>query len=259
MKRSGIRFETEAWGQGDLRPARVARHTTELSDVKFDYCVCATKADPSDRDQTALMQTLQPLVSKDTTIVVVQNGPEVERPFRSAFPDNTLISSICYIGCVLSGGVVRQSARMRAEAFQFGIYGHGRGGRGRHESLHPQAVLEQSRLKRLVALDARFKAVQDAATERWAKAVFNGAWNITTTLFGADTHNVMRYHPDGMLLARELAREVCAVASKYGAQLPDGFDEDAIIKATRMASFAPSTLQDARQRRQMEIESLCGE
>lgn len=76
----------------------------ELQDVKFDFIVCTNKAInmvPSASEQIA------PAVSKDTTIVVIQNGVGNADQFRERFPNNVVLSAVvsptlsflCIEGC----------------------------------------------------------------------------------------------------------------------------------------------------------------
>jgi 2-dehydropantoate 2-reductase len=60
-----------------------------------DYIVIATKALP-DIDIASL---IKPKVSKNTAIVIIQNGIDIEIPLHKAFPDNEIISCIAFI-CV---------------------------------------------------------------------------------------------------------------------------------------------------------------
>jgi ketopantoate reductase len=71
----------------------------------MDYVVCAHKA--IDQDEVAAQ--LKPVIDPSrTTIVVIQNGVGNEEPFRTQFPQNSIITcvvsipqAICYNGTCL--------------------------------------------------------------------------------------------------------------------------------------------------------------
>ncbi|CEJ90356.1 hypothetical protein VHEMI06146 [[Torrubiella] hemipterigena] len=246
VKNRGLTFRSNMWGTGSMRPVRVARHSNELSHVKFDYVVCATKNKP--QEEHALMRSLEPLLSKDTTLVLIQNGVEIEHPFRRAFPNHTLLSSICFASCSMQGSTVLQPANIRPHGFHVGIHGNG----------NTSASKDEERLHTLVGLDPKFKAVDNIAAERWAKMAWNGAWNPATALFGLETQDILQHSPAGTSLVRQLAKEVIQVAQVYGVELPPNY-EDEIIRMTEVeASIAPSMLQDLRRGQRMEVETICG-
>jgi len=62
-----------------------------LKDVNFKYVVATHKGiqtSPSAAEQ------LKPVVGKDTTIVLIQNGVGVEEPFKAMYPNNTILSGV---------------------------------------------------------------------------------------------------------------------------------------------------------------------
>lgn len=56
----------------------------------MDYIVCAHKA----LDQEEVAAHFRPVVGKDTTIVIIQNGVGNEEPFRKEFPSNTILTCV---------------------------------------------------------------------------------------------------------------------------------------------------------------------
>jgi 2-dehydropantoate 2-reductase len=59
-------------------------------------------------------------------------------------------------------------------------------------------------------------------------------------------------------LVRQLATETYNVAVHMGIALPDNLPERTIELARINPSLAPSMLQDARKKKLMEVDSLCG-
>ncbi|KAH6639110.1 2-dehydropantoate 2-reductase-like protein [Boeremia exigua] len=246
VKQHGIQLKTKMWGNGVFKPYRVARSTHEISDMSFDYVVCANKVTGS--EGMAFARDLAHVVSSRTTLVSAQNGVGVEAPLRQAFRDNTILSAVCYISCLQPfPGVVEQVSNLREHAFHIGSY---------HTSGNFRPAVEEQRLRTFACLDDKFKEIEDVGAERWTKQIFNGAWNPMTAISGLDTHALLATPYVETVL--EIAKETFNVAVKMGTSLPSDLPARTIETARTSPSLAPSMLQDFRNKRSMEVESLCG-
>jgi ketopantoate reductase len=108
VRSDGLTINSEVYGSHTYRPHKgiispsttfVSRILTATTVVKipaeaqrtFDYVVCAHKA----IGQSSVPAQLAPVVdAKKTTLVIIQNGVGNEEPFRSSFPDNTIITCV---------------------------------------------------------------------------------------------------------------------------------------------------------------------
>lgn len=63
----------------------------DVGSTNFDYVVCTNKAITVD---VPASEQIAPAVSKDTAIVIIQNGIGVEEEFRNRFPENVIISGV---------------------------------------------------------------------------------------------------------------------------------------------------------------------
>ncbi|KAL1621266.1 hypothetical protein SLS54_005762 [Diplodia seriata] len=247
VKQNGIQLTTKMWGNGTFLPYRVVRSPREASDMTFDYVVCANKVTPS--DGLSFVQELAPAVTERTTLISAQNGVGVEAPLRKAFRNNTILSAVCYISCLQHvPGVIQQVSNIRPHAFHIGTFDP-RDGKDKGT--------DEARLEKFVALDDKFKEISDAQAERWTKQIFNGAWNPMTAISGLETHPLLG--SPYLQTVRQLANEMYQVAVKLGISLADDLPAKTIEFARSNPSLAPSMLQDARMKRPMEVESLCGE
>jgi 2-dehydropantoate 2-reductase len=246
VKQHGFQMRTKIWGNGAYKPYRVVRSTREVSDLKFDYLVCANKATTS--DGSSFIKEVAEAVSTNTTLVSVQNGVGVEAPLRNAFRNNTVLSAVCYISCIQPvPGVIEQVSNIRPHAFHIGTY---------DTPEYSTSKLDEERLESFVALDSQFRQIADVRSERWTKQIFNGAWNPITAIFGLETHQLLA--SPYLQLVRQLATETYNVAVHMGIALPDNLPERTIELARINPSLAPSMLQDARKKKLMEVDSLCG-
>jgi ketopantoate reductase len=131
----------------------------------FDYVLCASKAlldaKPSLEDQ------IRPVVSANTSIVILQNGVGAEAPLHEAFPGNTVISAVVWTGGrILDNGVVQQFNR---EGLTIGV--DWKTGESEEERRK-----EQERLDVLVGLlragGGDCTVVDDIQSERWVKVIW---------------------------------------------------------------------------------------
>lgn len=237
---------TKMWGNGHFMPHRVVRSPCEVSEVTFDYIVCANKVTSS--DGLSFIQDLVPAVSANTALVSAQNGVGVEAPLRQAFPNNTILSAVCYVSCVQPmAGIIQQVSNLRPNALHVGTYDPRQG---------EDAAADKVNLEEFVGLDEKFIQVSDAQAERWTKQIFNGAWNPMTAISGLETHPLLG--SPYLETVRQLANEIFLVAVRLGIALADDLPAKTIEFARDNPSLAPSMLQDARKKRPMEVESLCG-
>lgn len=248
VRQTGFSMQTSAWGAGPFVPHRVFQSKDFLrrpSATHYDYVICANKFT---HDNRSIIQDLGSAIGPQTTLVAAQNGMDVEVPLKHAFPYNTILSAICQIGCEQSTpGHIRQVAGISPSAFVIGVYGRSRQGRD----------TDHRRRDALVALDSRFSSVDDIVMTRWRKLIFNATWNATAALTNMNTHEILG-HSFALDLATQLAREACSVARRAGIELGDGYADAVIGLARSSGAITPSTLQDARNRRPMEIASIWG-
>lgn len=98
----GIHLDTVIWGRTNFRPHSVIQGTSQaaLFGEKYDYVALATKAFSNTRH--SISELLRPVVGKGTTLISIQNGLDVEKPLQDAFPQNPVLSAICYVNCIVS-------------------------------------------------------------------------------------------------------------------------------------------------------------
>jgi len=109
-----------------------------------------------------------------------------------------------------------------------------------------QAVLEPAGLK--VVPTERIRAF------KWQKLLSNGVFNLLCTLTQSSPQQVVNF-PETQKVARALLDEFIAVARAVGV-VPDTSAEDILTYTRNRAGFPPSTLQDARAGRALELDAL---
>ncbi|MBM3343804.1 MAG: 2-dehydropantoate 2-reductase [Betaproteobacteria bacterium] len=98
------------------------------------------------------------------------------------------------------------------------------------------------------------KAVTDIRKAKWNKLLSNAIWNPLCSLTQSNPNDTASYAPT-MELAAQMINEVIAVAAAVGVTLNTSASE-LIAGAAKRAPIPPSTLQDVRAGRAMELDAI---
>lgn len=109
----------------------------------------------------------------------------------------------------------------------------------------------------LAAMDSEFDSIECLTEARWRKLIFNCAWNSTTALTGLNTHQLLQ-RPGASQMVLQLAEEAFRVAIASGIELDPEIPYQTVQTAAMSAPITPSTLQDARNKRPMELSPIFG-
>ena len=245
LKRSGGVYEIRSEKLGDslFRPAGILE-MDETPDFEPDYLFVCLKA-LDGLDQPALCRNA---VSRNTVIVIIENGLGNEEPFRKAFPDNVIISTAAYLGASRpEPGVVRHTDGGR---LVFGLY---------HE---PDGISGQAPLERLAGLfntaGIPAEITDNIRQKRWIKLLWNIGFNPVSVLANdADTEQLLG-NPFTAALIRELMNELCAIAAADGIVIPPEVVDDTIAYSEQFAAYRPSMLQDFAVGKAIELDAILG-
>jgi 2-dehydropantoate 2-reductase len=239
VNREGYSIRSFSFGEYRFKPARVFRDVADCDETP-EYVLLTVKVVPG-TDRVAL---LRPVVRPGVTIVLIQNGVDIEQEIADAFPENELLSALAFVGVGRSapGELVHQSHG----SLVLGTYPKG---------------ISASAERLAAAFDASgipCKLTDNVIGARWQKAVWNAPLNPLSILGGVlDTAAMLRTAEDRAFVAKAM-REVCDVAAAAGyPQSPKLVD--AMIESTlAMPAYKTSMALDYEQRRPMEIEAILG-
>ncbi|KIA75400.1 hypothetical protein HK57_00119 [Aspergillus ustus] len=256
--RDGIDIDSVQYGQIKAwRPTAIVNAVPDVSKEKnitpFDYIVVTTKNIPD--SPPTVSDLIAPAVTPGvTSIVLSQNGINIEKPLIARFPTTPLISSVVYtgatetapakvyhdddecqkIGAFVNPGVAQDIADESARRY-VGVY-------------NPNNELE-------VVYNA------DVQTARWRKIAYNGSMNPVASILGMDTPRMrMTVHViDDLILP--IIGEVRAIAEKKGVVLPaeEELAHAVLHQDPNHTAFKPSMCQDYEKGNLMEIENILGE
>ena len=235
----GYRIESHL---GDLswRPAQVVRSAADYRGPADFLLVCLKLTAAT--DPVAL---IRPALGKETKIVFVANGIDVDAPLAAAFPDHELISGVAYAAVSREpSGVIRHHSQFTRLVL------------GRYPGGPSQAA---GQFAALVKQGGSSSAMtEDIVDTRWQKCAWNTVFNPISALGGGLGGQDILGSEATTGYVREAIAEFSAVAAAAGHPLP-GDTADKLIAATlKMPNYVSSMGQDQLAGRPMEIEALLG-
>ena len=201
----------------------------------FDLIFVATK-NIADVHPT-VSEIIAPAVTPGhTTIALIQNGLNIEKPLIAAFPKNIILSGVSLIGATETqpGNILHDD----------------------HDNLII-GPFDNPNIPREIQLAAagKFVTIYNASGKvdcelnenvgfvRWRKLLYNACYNSACTITRMDTTRMRLAKQPIDDLVRPLMEEIMSIAKAAGYKLPDGIVEK-MINADPWTFFKPSMQQD---------------
>jgi 2-dehydropantoate 2-reductase len=241
----GITLDSALFGTVTANPTAV-RHVSDAQGP-FDYILVCAKNFP---DQAKL---IAPAVSPKTSIILCQNGIDIEPEYVLAYPSNTVISGVVYLPTTqVSPGFVKMGP---LQLLHVGTYPATAG---------PAAKEATQRFADLFSKGGGIIRVHDdIQAQRWVKLAVNIAWNPICALSQCDDANFMRSSEAAEPAIRAVMAEVAWLAGTAGypdVVTPAAIDEQLERPRQRLKTGGkePSMLTDVREGRALEAEAILG-
>ena len=227
-------------GDFDFHPAAVLKDSADYQETP-DYVIAATKVLP----ELDLVGMLRPVIrSPKTVIVLIQNGIDIEKTVRAAFPDNELLSTIAYIGV---------SRPARGEVLH-------QGSGNLKTGVYPSGISESA--KRLAAAfgagGVKCELSEDIRFVRWYKLLWNLPFNPVSVLAGRVDTRTMTDRAELEKLCWSLMLETIAVANACGVALSEKDARSQMEYTREVPAYKTSMLQDFEAGRELEVEAILG-
>ena len=214
-------------------------------DQEFDFVIITTKNIP---DVVKSEDVAEPAITPGkTTIVLIQNGFDLARPFIAKYPNNICLSGVSHIGSHNHGGVITQSLQDKCMISYF-------------ENPNIENSVQEAKAKEFVQIYSNDKNnvtyFPDVKYCRYEKLLYNATMNTTCALTGVDT---VRLKLSGVLESVSIPAmyEVIKVAKADGVDLSTDFI-DFIVKSCDSGFFKPSMLVDVEKGNPIELEVILG-
>ncbi|TVY34407.1 Uncharacterized protein LSUB1_G006925 [Lachnellula subtilissima] len=217
----------------------------------FDYIVVTTK-NIADIHPT-VAEIIAPAVTPGyTTIMLLQNGLNIEKPILAAFPMNPVLSGVSLIGATeTQPGHILHDDRDRLIV-------------GAFENRNIPKETNVAAAKGFVEIYNASGKVQcthdeDVGFVRWRKLIYNACYNPVCAITGMDTARMRLYQSPIEDVIRPLMWEVWNIAKAAGHQLPEDIVQKMIDCDPDDTYFKPSMQQDIEKGNYIEFENLVGE
>lgn len=243
LRREGL-VVTSPNGDAHLTDLSVSGLDDPLPDT--DVVVVATKT-TANPDVVAWLTDR--LSGRACTLVVLQNGLDVERPFAEALADSApevvVLGGMSFICSARTGpGVI---THMDYERVTIGAFGEGDAA----DAAVAAAVDD------LGAARVPTEPLTDLAEGRWRKLVWNIPFNGLSVVLDASTTEMVT-DPAARALVRSLMLEVVAASAGTGHRVEEAFIDVMFDSTERMAPYAPSMKLDYLAHRELELDAIYG-
>ncbi|PYH47876.1 ketopantoate reductase family protein [Aspergillus saccharolyticus JOP 1030-1] len=218
----------------------------------YDYIVVTTKNYADIPPSVA--ELIHPAVTPGhTRILLLQNGLNIHKPLRAAFPTNILLSGVSFCGShqVAPGRIIHEDD----DELYIGAF--------RNPAL--AAEVEDAAAQEFVRIygaggNCQPQFQPDVAFSRWRKLLYNACLNPICAITDLDTGRIQLAEGAVAELVRPAMREIQAAASACaGVELPDETLEK-MITLDPVTMYNPPSMQvDVRSGRFTEFENLVGE
>ncbi|KAL1639892.1 hypothetical protein SLS58_007479 [Diplodia intermedia] len=250
-------FHIKSCDHGEITGWRPSKIVKSVPDVQkeglkpFDYIVCTTKNIPD--VPPTLVDLITPAVTTGhTTIVLIQNGLNIEKPVFAAFPNNAVLSGVSLIGShEIAHGVIEHDDN---DQLQIGAF--------HNTNLDP--ALEEKAARDFVRIygaggKTECDFIDNVGYSRWRKLVYNACLNSICAITGLDTGRIRLADCGIDYLVRPAMEEIRAAAKAAGHDLPADVADTMINIDPLTMYLPPSMLNDLRKGNFIEVENILGE
>ncbi|KAK3708042.1 hypothetical protein LTR37_011735 [Vermiconidia calcicola] len=253
VHKDGFSIDSIEHGNGikGFRPSRILNKVPDAThEEPFEYIIVTTKNIPDVRPN--VLDVIGPAVTPGTsTVVLLQNGLNIEKPVVDRFPDNVVLSGVSIISATERTGHVKHEFTDSAKIGPF-------------PSLEAPAEKAKDSARRLVDMynacgKVDWSIDDNVAFTRYRKLVYNASFNSVSAILHMDVvrMRMTRHVIDDLI--RPAMLEIIATAKAAGVKLPDGIDQFMICLDPADEFFLPSMGQDAVKGNFMEVEVIVGE
>lgn len=209
-----------------------------------DVIVVALKA----TQNHLLPYLLPPLIKKNSVVLLLQNGINIEAEIAKIIGGNTIIGGLCFVCSNKVGpGHIRH---IDYGVITIGQYAADDRAAGVTEQM---GEIGRDLEKAGIAIELS----EDLLLARWKKLVWNIPYNGLSVVLDARTDEIMA-NSDGRFLAEQLMGEVVAVAQSCGRIIGDRFIEKMLDYTEKMKPYLTSMKLDYDGKRPLEVEAIMG-
>lgn len=239
----GLRVDSKL---GDFHLPKINAYAKPHDMPKCDVAIIGLKS----TQNHLLEDLLRPILHKDSIVLVLQNGLNVEQTARGIVGPSRVAGGCCFLCSNKVGpGHIKHLDYGR---IVFGAY---RGIDGSDPG--PSTQMLQEVLQDMVASGIEAYLTEDLPTTKWKKLMWNIPFNGLSVLLNASTDAIMK-DPDSRLLARRISEEVRQIAMATGSPIEPSYVDWVIDHTDDMVPYDSSMRLDYLNGRAIEVEAIYG-
>ncbi|KAG9239572.1 2-dehydropantoate 2-reductase [Amylocarpus encephaloides] len=240
----------------EWRPTHILHSVPDVSNEGspiYDVILVTTKNVPD--ISPMVVELIYPAVTPNhTSIVLLQNGLNIELPIIAAFPTNPVISGVSLIGATETspGHIVHDDRdRILVGAFHSPI----------SQIPEGKSIAAAKVFASLYSASGKVSCTYDSnvAFSRWRKLIYNATYNGVCAITGMDTSRMRMAGFPIEDVIRPLMWEIWRIARAKGHELPESVIQDMIDCDPWDTYFKPSMQQDIEKGNFIEFENIVGE
>ena len=238
IKNNGVKVKS--WKSDFIyQPTKVIRSTEELTEFP-DYIAVFLKVLP----EIDVIEIIKGAVGPTTTILLVQNGTQIENPIQTAFPNNEVIGAIAFICCQ------RQAP---------GLIDHQDFGHLKIGTFPNKITARTQRLQQLFEKGGEdCEITENIVAARWEKLVWNAPFNSLSAILGGVDTKFMLSDPECYNLCRNIMQEVVHLSKADDNEIPESLIPKLLAYTEKMVPYLTSMALDYLAKRPLEVEAILG-
>src|SRR4030067_2400305 len=194
-------------------------------------------------DTEKVLDTIQPVITKDTIILTIQNGIDGEDDILRRFPDANVLGGVAFLASKIE---------------EPGVINHIGAGSLAIGELDGS---ESERVKTLVNLFKNAgiptKLSRDILKAKWEKLCWNAVFNPVSVILNGPLDNILD-SGDALDVAFKIFEEIRAVAEKKGIVIVAGLMDEQINVTQKLRGYHTSMYEDVIHGKPTEIDYLYG-
>ncbi|MGD1804277.1 putative 2-dehydropantoate 2-reductase [Dapis sp. BLCC M126] len=195
-----------------------------------------------------LPELLPPLVNKNTVVLLLQNGINIEPEIYQIIGSSTLIGGLCFVcSNKVGAGKIRHIDYGTITIGQY--FSHNRAAGITEQMREIAQDFEQASIS--------IELSEDLLLARWKKLVWNIPYNGLSVVLDARTDEIMA-NTDTRFLAEQLMWEVAAGAKSCGRIIDDRFIQKMLDYTEKMKPYLTSMKLDYEGKKPLEVEAIVG-
>src|SRR4030065_1690963 len=207
--------------------------------VPCDLIIIAVKR----YDTEKVLDTIQPVVTRNTIILTIQNGIDGEEEILNRFPDANVLGGVAFLASKIE---------------EPGVINHvGAGSLGIGELDGSESERVQTLVNLFKNAGIPTKLSRDILKAKWEKLCWNSVFNPLSVILNGPLDNILD-SGDALDVAFKIFEEIRAVAEKKGIVIVAGLMDEKINVTQKLRGYTPSLHEDVLKGKPTEIDYFNG-